>query len=262
MVPPYGFDSTGTEIAADYSSNIRGKIILVTGVTPNSLGSHFVEAVALHSPALIILASRTENAIDATAGAILKKYPNVAIRSLVVDLGSLASTRKAASNIAKMQKDEGIVIDVLVLNAGVMACAYGTTIDGFERQFGICHLGHFVFGNIIIPSMLGAGRHPRVVVVSSETHQLGPIRFTDPGFTNGEEYNKWRAYGQAKTANTLYAWGLAEKLGAQGLQAYSLHPGGIMTNLAKHIDMQGGDDVPDMCKSLLLLTPVCTLVLR
>lgn len=95
--------------------------------------------------------------------------------------------------------------------------------------------------------MLGGTRTPRVVVVSSEAHQAGPVRFTDPGFTNGAEYDKWRAYGQAKTANNLYTWSLAEKLGSRGLQAYSLHPGGIVTNLGKHIDMQG-DDVQNLCK--------------
>jgi NAD(P)-dependent dehydrogenase (short-subunit alcohol dehydrogenase family) len=243
MSPPYGFDSTATEVANDLSSNIRGKTILVTGVTPNSLGSHFVETIAVHSPSLIILASRSQATMDATASAIFKKNADVSIQTFVVDLGSLASVRKAAADVVKL----GIRIDVLVLNAGLMACTYGTTADGFESQFGICHLGHFVFGNTIIRSMLGPGLKPRVVVVSSEGHQLGPVRFTDPGFMNGEEYDKWRAYGQAKTANTLYAWSLAEKLGSKGVQAYSLHPGGIMTNLVKHIDMQG-EDVTKMCK--------------
>lgn len=246
MAPTYGFESTATEVANDLSANICGKTVLVTGVTPNSLGSHFVETIALHSPALIILASRTQSTMDATAAAISKKSPQIPIRSFVLDLGSLESTRKAAADIVKVQKDEGINIDVLVLNAGLMACPYNTTVDGFESQFGVCHLGHFVFGNLVIPGMLGSGRKPRVVVVGSEAHQLGPVRFTDPGFMNGQEYDKWRAYGQAKTANSLYAWSLAEKLGSKGLQAYSLHPGGIMTNLAKHIDMQG-DDLPEMC---------------
>ncbi|KAG9193995.1 hypothetical protein G6011_04030 [Alternaria panax] len=240
MAPTYSFDTTATEVATDLSSNIRDKTILVTGVTPNSLGSHFVETIAAHSPKLLILASRTQDSIDATSAAIRKKHPSIEIRSVIIDLGLLASARAAAAEAVKMQ-DAGIIIDVLVLNAGVMACPYGTTIDGFERQFGTCHLGHFVFGNAIIPCMLGPGRKPRVVVVSSEAHQLSPVRFTDPGFTNGSEYDKWRAYGQAKTANNLYAWSLAEKLGPRGLQAYSLHPGGILTNLGKHIDMQGED---------------------
>lgn len=250
MAPPYSFETTATEVAADLSANIRGKTILITGVTPNSLGSHFAETIAQHSPALLILASRTQESLSATTAAIHVTHPTLPIRSVLVDLSSLASVRAAASTIAAMQA-AGTVIDTLVLNAGIMACLHGTTADGFERQFGTCHLGHFVFGNAIIPGMLGAGRAPRVVVVSSEAHQLGPVRFTDPGFTGGQEYDKWRAYGQAKTANCLYAWSLAEKLGARGLQAYSLHPGGIVTNLGKHIDMQG-DDVAKMCKFSLV----------
>lgn len=246
MAPPYNSETTATEVANDLSSKIRGKTILTTGVTPNSLGSQFVETLASHSPALLILASRTQEAIDATTAAIRQKNPDVPIRSVLIDLGSLASVRAGASQVIQMQKEEGIVIDVLVLNAGIMACPYGTTVDGFERQFGICHLGHFVFGNMIIPGMLGPNRKPRVVVVSSEAHQLGPVRFPDVGFTGGQEYDRFRAYGQAKTANNLYAWSLAEKLGPKGLQAYSLHPGGIFTNLARYMDV--ARDVQEMRK--------------
>ncbi|KAK0640050.1 Short-chain dehydrogenase TIC 32 [Lasiodiplodia hormozganensis] len=246
MAPPYGFETTATEVAADLSANIRGKTVLITGVTPNSLGSHFATTIAQHSPALLILASRTQASLDATTAAIHAQHPSLPIRTVPVDLSSLASARAAAATVVAMQR-AGTVIDALVLNAGVMACPYSTTSDGFELQFGTCHLGHFVFANAIVPGMLGPGRTPRVVVVSSEAHQLGPVRFTDPGFGDGKEYDKWRAYGQAKTANCLYAWSLAEKLGARGLQAYSLHPGSIVTNLGKHIDMQG-DDVTKMCE--------------
>lgn len=250
MAPPYGFHTTATEVAADLSSNIRGKTILTTGVTPNSLGSQFVETIASHSPALLILASRSQDTIDATAAAIRKKNPDVPLRSLIIDLGSLASVRKAAAEVVSMQQDEGLRIDVLMLNAGVMACPYGTTADGFERQFGTNHLGHFVFANAVIPGMLGAGRAPRVIAVSSEGHQLGPVRFADPGFGGGAAYHRWRAYGQAKTANNLYALSLAEKLGRRGLLAFSLHPGGINTNLGRHVDIEG-EDWTELMKAFL-----------
>ncbi|KAB2578281.1 Ww domain containing oxidoreductase protein [Lasiodiplodia theobromae] len=241
MAPPYGFHTTATEVASDLASSIRGKTVLTTGVTPNSLGSHFVETIAAHAPALLILASRTQDTIDATTAAIHAKHPDVPIRGVVVDLSALASVRRAADEVVKMQQDEGIVIDVLMLNAGIMACPYGTTADGFERQFGTNHLGHFVFANRIIPGMLAKSKQPRVVAVSSEGHQLGPIRWADPGFRGGESYDKWRSYGQAKTANCLYAWALADKLGAKGVLAFSLHPGAIMTNLGRHIDIEGDD---------------------
>ncbi|EOD52836.1 putative ww domain containing oxidoreductase protein [Neofusicoccum parvum UCRNP2] len=212
MSPPYGFHTTATEVASDLSTAIRGKTVLTTGVTPNSLGAQFVSTIAAHAPALLILASRTQSTIDATAAAIAAAHPAVRTRGLLLDLGDLASARAAGDAVAGWRAAEGVVVDVLVLNAGVMACPYGTTADGFERQFGTNHLGHFVFGNRVVPAMLGEGRAPRVVVVSSEGHQLGPVRFADPGFKGGECYDKWRAYGQAKTANNLYALSLAEKL--------------------------------------------------
>lgn len=255
MSSQYGATTPASEVAKDFSSNICGKTVLITGATPNSLGSHFAETIAAHGPALIILASRSQSTMDTTAAAVAKVAPNVPVRSVVIDLGSLASVRKAGAEVVKLQKEEGITIDVLVLNAGLMACPYATTVDGFESQFGINHLGHFVFGNMIIPGMLGQGRKPRIVVVSSEAHTMGPVRFVDPGFSNGEEYDKWRSYGQAKSANALYTWSLAEKLGSQGMQAYSLHPGGIMTNLMKHLDMAGNDDFQKMSTCLFRYQP-------
>ncbi|GME42225.1 Retinol dehydrogenase 14 [Neofusicoccum parvum] len=241
MSPPYGFHTTATEVASDLSTAIRGKTVLTTGVTPNSLGAQFVSTIAAHAPALLILASRTQSTIDATAAAIAAAHPAVRTRGLLLDLGDLVSARAAGDVVAGWRAAEGVVVDVLVLNAGVMACPYATTADGFERQFGTNHLGHFVFGNRVVPAMLGEGRAPRVVVVSSEGHQLGPVRFADPGFKGGECYDKWRAYGQAKTANNLYALSLAEKLGSRGLLAFSLHPGGIVTNLVRHINIEGDD---------------------
>ncbi|KAL1637705.1 hypothetical protein SLS58_009130 [Diplodia intermedia] len=203
--PPPSYDShtTATAAASSLSASIRNKTILITGVTPNSLGAHLATTLASHAPRLLILASRTQSAIDATAAAIHTAAAAVAVRGVVVDLASLASARRAGDAVAALQSEEGFVVDVLVLNAGVMACAYGMTADGFERQFGTNHLGHFVFANRVIPGMMAGEerRRPRVVVVSSEGHQLGPVRWADPGFGEGEAYDKWRAYGQAKTAN-------------------------------------------------------------
>ncbi|OJD34284.1 oxidoreductase [Diplodia corticola] len=243
--PTYGFHTTATAAAASLSASIAGKTVLTTGVTPNSLGAHFALTLGAHRPRLLILASRTESAIAATAAALRAAHPSVAVRGLVVDLASLASARRAGDEVAAWQEaqEEGIaaVVDVLVLNAGVMACAYAASADGFESQFAVNHLGHFAFANRVIPGMLGPGRRPRVVVVSSEGHQLSPVRWADPGFCAGEAYDKWRAYGQAKTANCLYAWALAERLGGRGLLAFSLHPGAIATNLGRHVDVEGED---------------------
>lgn len=127
---------------------------------------------------------------------------------------------------------------MLVNNAGVMATPYAVTKDGLESQFGINHIGHFLFTNLIVNKVLkgNGGKGGRVVSVSSEGYRLSPVRFEDWGFDEGKTYDKWRAYGQSKTANMLFAISLAEKLGSKGLVAASVHPGVIMgTNLAKWV---------------------------
>ena len=116
-----------TEAVQNLSSAICGKTVLITGVTPNSLGSVFVETISRHSPALVTLASRTQITMDASVAAISKVDAGVQTRIVVANLGSLASTRAGAFEIVDMQKKEGIMVDILVLNAGVMACNYGTT---------------------------------------------------------------------------------------------------------------------------------------
>jgi NAD(P)-dependent dehydrogenase (short-subunit alcohol dehydrogenase family) len=116
-----------------------------------------------------------------------------------------------------------------------MACEYGKSVDGFERQFAVSHLGPFLFTNLIMKKILAAPE-PRVVNVSSDGHRLSGIRWFDPGFDEGQLYNRWRAYGQGKTANILFATALKDKLGQKGLVTVALHPGVISTNLGNHMD--------------------------
>ncbi|KAF7559300.1 hypothetical protein G7046_g4852 [Stylonectria norvegica] len=236
---PYTDRTTVDELTSDYASIIKGKVILTTGVTPGGLGATFVEVIAASNPGLLILAGRNAAKCQKTADTIAAKHPNVKTRVLILDLGSLAAVRKAADEVNSWA--DVPEIDVLVNNAAVMATDYALTPDGFETQFGTNHLAHFLFTNLIIDKILAA-KAPRVVSVSSDGHRLGPVRFADPHYSNGEHYNKWTAYGQAKTANMLFAVSLAEKLGKRGLQAYSLHPGVIMnTGLGGHLDFASED---------------------
>jgi NAD(P)-dependent dehydrogenase (short-subunit alcohol dehydrogenase family) len=112
-------------------------------------------------------------------------------------------------------------IDVLINNAGVMACPYSTTVDGFETQFATNHLGHFLFTVLILGKL--TKETGRVVNVSSEGHQQCGVRFDDIGFSGGEKYAPWEAYGQAKTANILFSVELARR----GVRSFSLTPGGM-----------------------------------
>lgn len=116
-------------------------------------------------------------------------------------------------------------------NAGIMACPYSKTVDGFESQFGVNHLAHFQLVNLLLPE-LRAGKPSRVIVVSSVANKMGGINFNDINWENN--YDKWAAYAQSKTANILFAKQLNKFYSNEGVQAFSLHPGIIMTNLQRH----------------------------
>ncbi|KAM5343109.1 hypothetical protein ACJ41O_014075 [Fusarium nematophilum] len=227
------------DLIASYAPLIKGKTILTTGVTPGGLGATFVSATAAASPALLILAGRNAPKLDEISDAIQSAHPNVKTRKLVVDLSSMDSVRNAAREVngwADVPK-----IDVVVNNAGLMAIPFALTVDGFETQFAAGHLGHFLLTNLLMDKIL-ASEAPRVINVSSNGHSLGAVRFRDPHFSKGETYDRWRAYGQAKTANMLFSLSLAQKLGVRGLQSYSVHPGLIMTTgLGEHLDFASMD---------------------
>lgn len=235
MAYRYGFDATGEEIADACADQIRGKVVLTTGVSPGGLGAFFLQLIAKYEPKLLILAARDISKAQMTAETIAAASPGVKTRLLQLDLSSQEQIRRAAREVNAYRES----IDVLVNNAGLIACPYSTTQDGLEMQFGSMHIGHFLFTNLIMGKILAAGDGARVVSVSSDGYRLGPVRFNDWSFEHGQTYNKWRAYGQAKTANMLFAVSLAEKLGKKGLIASSLHPGVIATNLSRHTSDSG-----------------------
>lgn len=242
MPAPYNSATTGTEVARDLAAHIKGKVILTTGVTPGGLGAHFVELVAAAKPALVILTGRSPAKPQQTADAIAKAHPEVKTRILKLDLGSLAAVREAAAEVNSW--DDVPAIDVVVNNAAIMGVDFALSPDGFESQFATNHLGHFLFTNLIIGKVLAA-KEPRIVSVSSDGHRCSPVRFHDNDFHGGDNYNRWQAYGQSKSANMLFALSLAEKLGAVkgGLVAVSLHPGVIGgTGLGTHIDWESEID--------------------
>ncbi|KFZ15813.1 hypothetical protein V501_02541 [Pseudogymnoascus sp. VKM F-4519 (FW-2642)] len=227
---PHGFghETDAKEVVSKFASLIAGKTILVTGVALGGLGSETSIALAAALPARLILAARSASRAMPISSQIASCYPSVKITILEIDLSSLASVRKAAKEL------EG-GIDVLINNAGVMATPYGKTEDGFELQFGINHLGPFVFTNTLLrEGKIKEGG--RVVNVSSDGHRLGDIRWNDPGFNNGAEYNGWEAYGQGKSANVLFSLELARRLKAKNILSFSLHPGVMNTNLGRHWD--------------------------
>lgn len=174
----YDLKTTAEEIFEACASQIRGKTILTTGVSPNGLGAAFVETLAKFQPKLLILAGRDAAKAALTAEAISTTSPGIQTRVLELDLGSQVQIRKAAEEVNAYEE----TIDVLVNNAGVMACPYSTTTDGLEHQFGTNHIGHFLFTNLILGKILATGPGARVISVSSDGYRLGPVRFDDYDF--------------------------------------------------------------------------------
>ncbi|KAF9890516.1 hypothetical protein FE257_005921 [Aspergillus nanangensis] len=234
MPAPYNTQTTADELVVDYASLIKDKVILTTGVSPGSLGGFFVQSIAKAQPKCLILAARNAEKLSQMAAEITASHPAVQVRTLQIDLGSLESVQSAADQVNAW--GDIPAIDVLVNNAGIMAVGYQLSPEGFESQFATNHLGPYLFTNLIMSKILAA-KEPRIVNVSSDGHRLNPIRFNDYNFDNGNTYNPWYAYGQSKTANMLFTVSLANKLGVKNnLQAFSLHPGVIFTNLGNHLD--------------------------
>src|SRR6185295_18546113 len=136
------------------------------------------------------------------------------------DLASLASIRAFTDTFLADGHDR---IDVLIGNAGIMACPQGTTADGFELQFGTNHLGHFVLVNRLMPLLL-TGSPARIVNLSSAGHRFGDVSLDDPGFET-TPYDAWVSYGRSKTANILFAVELDRRLRDRGVRATAVHPG-------------------------------------
>ncbi|MEM8773979.1 MAG: SDR family NAD(P)-dependent oxidoreductase [Pseudomonadota bacterium] len=200
--------------------DLTGKTILITGGT-SGLGQESARAMAAKGANVIITGRNMEKATAVAEGI----EGDVSVEEL--ELGSFASIRAFAERIlAKHQK-----IDILINNAGVMASPYSETCDGFELQFGSNHLGHFLMTKLLMPAL---GEGSRVVALSSAAHQYSPVLFDDIGF-NATDYEKWAAYGQSKTANALFAVGLNARLKEAGAEAFSVHPGVIQTELARHM---------------------------
>ncbi|KAI1142096.1 NAD(P)-binding protein [Hypoxylon sp. FL0543] len=229
---------TAGELADTYAPQIKGKIVLTTGVSPGGIGAAFVLGIARAQPELIILAGRNLTKIQQTADAL--SATGVRARTLEIDLASLSAVRAAAEVVNGWEDVPRI--DVLVNSAAVMAIDWAPSPEGYDSQLVTNHLGPFLFTNLIMGKLLKSSA-PRVVNVTSAGHRLSPFRFDDYNFRDGEYYHKWLSYGQSKTANMLMAISLAEKLGPKHkLSAFSVHPGLVTSNLAGHLKLFGDDD--------------------
>ena len=223
----FGFESTADEVLE--GKDLTGRTVFITGAY-SGLGRETARAMGARGSHLI-LSGRDADKLSEAADEIAQAT-GARVDRLVCDLASLDSIREAAQDAnSRFEK-----IDILINNAGVMAPPLKRTADGFELQFGTNHLGHFLLTNMLVP-LVEKGERPRIVNLSSRGHHFDHVHLDDPNYED-REYEKWAAYGQSKTANVLFAVGLEQRLGAKGIHAYALHPGGIMTNLGRHMTEQ------------------------
>jgi NAD(P)-dependent dehydrogenase (short-subunit alcohol dehydrogenase family) len=223
----YGENTTTEEILEGV--DLRGVSALVTGAS-GGLGLETARALAAHG-ASVTLAARDVTRLHEAARAISASTGNAAVDCLELDLASLAAVRTAAARFA----DTHGSLNLLINNAGVMASPLMRSADGHEMQFAVCHLGHFLFTCLLVP-LLRAGAPARVVNLSSAGHKMSPVLFDDTDFLT-QPYEKWVAYGQAKTANVLFSVELSKRLGRYGISSNAVHPGAIgNTDLGRHLE--------------------------
>jgi NAD(P)-dependent dehydrogenase (short-subunit alcohol dehydrogenase family) len=216
----FGAKTTASEVLAGL--DVSGRLALVTGGY-SGIGLETTRALAAAAATVIVPARRPDAAREALSGI-------AATRLETLDLGDLDSVAALAQKLL----DAGDPIDIVIDSAGIMACPETRLGPGWEAQFATNHLGHYALVNRIWPLIAQGGG--RVVAVSSGGHRRSGIRWEDIQFEHG--YDKWTAYGQAKTANVLFAVQL-DRLGQDaGVRAFALHPGGIMTPLQRHLSQE------------------------
>ncbi|CAF0996667.1 unnamed protein product [Adineta steineri] len=221
--------STALEVVQGLNVNLNGKLVIITGGT-SGIGIETARALAT-AHAHVIITARDMNKGAEVVEDLKKTTGNDKIEVMELDLNSLQSVR----DFVKQFQARHLPINILICNAGVMACPYEKTIDGFETQFGVNHLAHFLLTISLVPE-LKAGKPSRVVVVSSIANRRSGINWDDINWE--KNYDKWSAYGQSKTANILFAKQFNKLYSSEGIQAYALHPGGIMTNLIKYLPIE------------------------
>jgi NAD(P)-dependent dehydrogenase (short-subunit alcohol dehydrogenase family) len=216
----FGTQSTASDVLGGI--DLTGRTALVTGGY-SGLGLETTRALT-HAGAQVIVPARRR----AAAQEALSDLPNAEVHEL--DLAQLESVRAFSAGFLKA----GRAVDIVIANAGIMACPETRVGPGWEAQFAVNHLGHYALVNLLWPALVDGGA--RVVAVSSGAHHITDIRWDDTHFRTA--YDRWTAYGQAKTANVLFAVGLDARGRGSGVRAFATHPGSILTPLQRHLSRQ------------------------
>ncbi|KAJ7146417.1 hypothetical protein C8R44DRAFT_724203 [Mycena epipterygia] len=221
--PQFSFATTAEEVATAFAEEIKGKNVLITGTSLNGIGFEAARSIARYANLVVITGYDAER-LKRSEAAIKADVPNANIRRLALDLSSLANVRKAAA-------------EVLIHNAAAPVGPFKLTADGLESQIGTDHVGPFLFTKLLTPKLLSTGTAsytPRVVFIASGAHNFGKgVNFETLATPNAATYDGGDAYLQAKSANILTAIELSKRSKGK-LNAYSLHPGVIDTNITQN----------------------------
>jgi NAD(P)-dependent dehydrogenase (short-subunit alcohol dehydrogenase family) len=224
------FDATSTTDDVLKGVNLSGKRMLVTGVSAG-LGVETARALVAHG-AHVVGAARDLAKAERATGQVRAAAKAGAFELVALDLASLASVRACADALIA----KGEPFDLVIANAGIMACPFGHTADGFETQFGTNHLGHFVLANRLAPLMRP---NARLVNLSSSGHRFADVNLDDPNFET-TPYEPFIGYGRSKTANILFAVEFDRRHKGAGIRATAVHPGGIATELGRYAYAEPG----------------------
>jgi NAD(P)-dependent dehydrogenase (short-subunit alcohol dehydrogenase family) len=221
---PFGATFTTDDVLDGVS--LSGKRALVTGVSAG-LGVETARVLVAHGAEVVGAVRDLSKAKAATADVRASAANGGKFELAELDLASLASVRACADALVA----DGKPFDLVICNAGAMATPFGKTADGFETQFGTNHLGHFLLVNRIV-SLMKPGA--RLVNLSSAGHRYSDVDLDDPNFER-TTYDPWVAYGRSKTANILFAVEFDRRHKGKGIRATAVHPGGIQTELSRHL---------------------------
>jgi len=230
----FGFESTTEDVTEGLS--LEGKVAMVTGAS-SGLGLETARVLAARGATVVMLA-RNRDKLEAAAASLENGDLDGRLDTAQLDLADLDQVRSAAATLLDLYPR----IDLLINNAGVMACPLARTAQDFEMQFGTNHVGHFLFTCLMAPALQAAAEQDgtaRVVNLSSAGHRFAPVDLADPNYLQ-REYDKWQSYGESKSANILFTVALDKRLAPHQVRVFAAHPGMIMTELGRHLD---ADDI-------------------